>query len=219
MTAGRSGRSIVAAVLCVVIAPALATAATIRADLPGLAGAYDRPGERRTAAFDLGVRLSAIESVTVELLLGDADRGGLCTLSIPEECTSGTRLRIVLAGDDGGSLPVASSGLRRDTLNALGIAMGGILDPVLGFLQDPWPDFLFAGRGTIDVELIASLGPGWIAPGFHRGEVLSAALVVVGTPVPSPSAGASVALGLALLALSAGESLSSAPHRGSSLPG
>jgi hypothetical protein len=180
--------------------PFAARAASFRIDLPTLSGAYDAPGDQREAAYDLGVRLATIESIGFELEIGDADSGGMCTLSIPGYCTPGTSFTIVLRGPNGASFVATASNLQRNARNTFGFLPGGVLDPEDGFLQDPWPDFLFDREGVVTFELRGFTPPGGLSPDFHRGEIRSATLVINGTPVPSPSTAASILLGLAMLA-------------------
>lgn len=174
-------------------------AATFRVDLPELAGAYEQPGDRRATAFDIGTRLVAIESITIELTVGDADTGGLCTASIPAECTAGTVLDLFLSAGTGESLSGGFRGIAPRSVGQTRIFPGGRLDPGLGMVLDPWPQFLFAGRASVDLALVGIRGPGTIPPGFHRADVLSVTIVIEGTPVPSPSVNASILLGLGLL--------------------
>jgi hypothetical protein len=181
------------------LAPVATRAASFRIELPALSGAYDAPGDRREAAYDLGARLATIDSIAFELEIGDADPGGMCTLSIPGYCTPGTSFTIVLRGPDGASFVATSSNLQPNARNSFGFLPGGVLDPEEGFIQNPWPDFLFDREGDVTFELRGFPGPG-ASLDFHRGEIRSATLVINGTPVPSPSTAASILLGLAMLA-------------------
>jgi hypothetical protein len=184
----------------VLLVPFAAHAATFRIDLPGLRGDYDAPGDRREAVYDLGQRLSTIESIGFELELGDADSGGMCTLSIPGYCTPGTQFTIVLRGADGASLQLIGPGfLRPNSLNEFRYTGGGILDPVLGFILDPLPEFLLGGHGSITFELRGFPRSEGGSLDFYRGEIRSATFVVNGTPVPSASTAGSILLGLAML--------------------
>lgn len=181
------------AALAILLASPSSHAASFRIDLPGLVGAYDTPADHREAAYDLGVDLASIESIGFELEMGDANGSLFCTTSIPPHCSAVTQLSIVLSGSGGSSLAFVAHALRRDSLNGFNFSPGGILAPGLGFLADPWPEFLLGREGVVGFRLAET---GW---GFYRGEILSAKLVIVGTPVPSPSTAGSILLGVAML--------------------
>ncbi len=185
--------------ICALLAAGAADAVSIEVAVPGLVGAYERPGESRATHFDVGMHFSEIESILLRFDIGDGDRGGLCTTSIPAYCTVGSILDFALVGPSGERVRGGFSGLGPYARNWGQIEREVRWIGLESFELDPWPAFLLDGRGEIILSLAGFGEAGVLGSGFHRAEVLGATLIITGTPVPSPSTAASVLLGLVML--------------------
>lgn len=146
--------SVLAAIgICALLAAGAADAVSIEVAVPGLVGAYERPGESRSTHFDVGIHFSEIESILLRFDIGDGDRGRLCTTSIPGQCTVGSILDFALVGPSGERIRGGLSGLGRDSVNWGQIEREVRWIGLESFELDPWPAFLLDGRCEIILSL------------------------------------------------------------------
>ena len=159
------------------LAASLASADPISIELPGLAGRYEVPGDRRAHDFDFGFGLTSVSGASVELEIGEAARL-VCTASIPPHCNTGTRLGLTVSpfgepagpDDDQAVIVLVPNG-------RIGLSLSYLMPDLL---EQP---FLLEGAGRVTLTLLD--GDGW-GPGSLERVVLhlgaDAELVTIDPP-------------------------------------